>query len=268
MEKLHEEKDLDVAYAARGVWLVKVPKYVSDCWQTADPGSEVGKLIISKTKSSLAKQPEAIFSLNEKLVGDSSGNKEAILPSDHSFNLTGVGNQSLSVLSVEKLFSEPIEHTAGTAVLPYVEGKVSVEGKVIHRAECRPRIDLSYMKLNKNRVELGNKPKREIIQLDKAVISYKPKSAHESDIAYELRKKEEGKKTRDDASVVQLALFGAFEKHQYYNIKDLVSITNQPIAYLKEILKEICIYNLKAPHKNMWELKPEYRHYGQYESSS
>lgn len=40
-------------------------------------------------------------------------------------------------------------------------------------------------------------------------------------------------------------------------------ITRQPIVYLKEILKEVCNYNLKNPHKNMWELKPEYRHYKQ-----
>lgn len=32
-------------------------------------------------------------------------------------------------------------------------------------------------------------------------------------------------------------------------------------AYLKTILKEIGHYNTKNPHKNMWELKPEYRHY-------
>ncbi len=32
-------------------------------------------------------------------------------------------------------------------------------------------------------------------------------------------------------------------------------------TYLKEILKEICHYNMKAPHRYMWELKPEYRHY-------
>jgi transcription initiation factor TFIIF subunit beta len=64
-----------------------------------------------------------------------------------------------------------------------------------------------------------------------------------------------------DADKVQELLFSAFEKHQYYNVKDLVRITQQPITYLKEILKEICIYNMKAPHRNMWELKPEYRHY-------
>jgi transcription initiation factor TFIIF subunit beta len=30
---------------------------------------------------------------------------------------------------------------------------------------------------------------------------------------------------------------------------------------LKEVLKDICVYCVKNPHKNMWELKPEYRHY-------
>lgn len=82
------------------------------------------------------------------------------------------------------------------------------------------------------------------------------------------KKKAEGKKARDDKDAVLEMLFSAFEKHQYYNIKDLVKITKQPITYLKEILKEVCNYNLKNPHKNMWELKPEYRHYKQAEGDA
>mgnify|MGYP002652941026 CR=1 FL=1 len=35
---------------------------------------------------------------------------------------------------------------------------------------------------------------------------------------------------RDDKDVVQNALFNAFEKHQYYNIKDLERITKQPVV--------------------------------------
>ena len=73
--------------------------------------------------------------------------------------------------------------------------------------------------------------------------------------------KAEGKKLRDDKEKVMEVLFGLFEKHQYYNIKDLVKETRQPVTHLKEVLKEVCVYNVKAPHKNMWELKPEYRHY-------
>lgn len=99
-------------------------------------------------------------------------------------------------------------------------------------------------------------------------------------IEFEEKKKSEGKKARDDKAKVTDMLFAAFEKHQYYNIKDLVKITNQPVVsnfvqshvhqllsgfclqtYLKEILKDVCVYNLKNPHKNMWELKPEYRCY-------
>lgn len=34
-----------------------------------------------------------------------------------------------------------------------------------------------------------------------------------------------------------------------------------PQTYLKEILRDIGIYNVKGTHKNTWELKPEYRHY-------
>jgi transcription initiation factor TFIIF subunit beta len=49
-------------------------------------------------------------------------------------------------------------------------------------------------------------------------------------IEYEEKKKAEGKKARDDKDSVLEMLFAAFEKHQYYNIRDLVKITRQPIV--------------------------------------
>merc|ERR1711937_956134 len=56
-------------------------------------------------------------------------------------------------------------------------------------------------------------------------------------------------------------LFKLFEKHQYYSLKDLGEITKQPIGFLKDVLKEIAVYNTKSTQRNMWELKPEYRDY-------
>lgn len=47
---------------------------------------------------------------------------------------------------------------------------------------------------------------------------------------YEKKKKEEGKRARADKQQVLEMLFSAFEKHQYYNIKDLVDITKQPVV--------------------------------------
>uniref|UniRef100_A0A8C1DAF9 General transcription factor IIF subunit 2 n=2 Tax=Cyprinus carpio TaxID=7962 RepID=A0A8C1DAF9_CYPCA len=80
-------------------------------------------------------------------------------------------------------------------------------------------------------------------------------------VKYEKRKKEEAKCARADKQKVLEVLFSAFEKHQYYNIRDLVDITKQPLIYLKEILWEIGVYNSRGPLKSTWELKPEYRHY-------
>ncbi len=51
-------------------------------------------------------------------------------------------------------------------------------------------------------------------------------------IDFEEKKKSEGKKARDDKEKVQDMLFAAFEKHQYYNIKDLVKLTNQPVVII------------------------------------
>ncbi|ELV11586.1 General transcription factor IIF subunit 2 [Tupaia chinensis] len=51
----------------------------------------------------------------------------------------------------------------------------------------------------------------------------------EKAIEYERKKKEDGKRARADKQHVLDMLFSAFEKHQYYNLKDLVDITKQPV---------------------------------------
>ena len=120
--------------------------------------------------------------------------------------------------------------------------------------------------IKKDALAIAGKPKRMLIQHDKHVTtSFKPFSIHASALAHERAKKAEGKKMRDDKEKVQEIIFALFEKHQYYNIKDLMQETKQPIAYLKEILKEVCNYSVKPPNRNMWELKPEYRHYNEPE---
>jgi len=53
-------------------------------------------------------------------------------------------------------------------------------------------------------------------------------------IADEKKKKEEGKKSRLDKERVMEMLYSAFEKHQYYNVKDLVQITKQPIVSIQD----------------------------------
>lgn len=44
----HSDRELNLSNANRGVWLVKVPKYVANRWEKAPSDMEVGKLKIAK----------------------------------------------------------------------------------------------------------------------------------------------------------------------------------------------------------------------------
>ncbi len=41
-------RELDTAAATRGIWLVKVPKYLADVWAVAEPDTELGRMRISR----------------------------------------------------------------------------------------------------------------------------------------------------------------------------------------------------------------------------
>ncbi|XP_060518283.1 general transcription factor IIF subunit 2 [Cylas formicarius] len=251
----HIDRDLDLSNANRGVWLVKVPKYVANRWEKAPSDMEVGKLKITKQQG---QKPQVSLTLSSPILNLSDSN-EGSIPKDHRLDVSTVTQQTLGV------FSHVIP-TNMDSVIPETE-KLYMEGKIVQKLECRPYADNCYMKLKLESIRKASLPTRKVQQLERVVQTYKPVSDHKNNIEYMERKKAEGKKARDDKDAVLEMLFAAFEKHQYYNIKDLVKITKQPITYLKEILKEVCNYNLKNPHKNMWELKPEYRHYKQAEDA-
>merc|ERR1719427_2561554 len=105
------------------------------------------------------------------------------------------------------------------------------------------------------------KPVRTTIQIKSPVNTvYKPVSITREEREDTKRKKVEGKKIRMSKDESEAKLYEAFEKHQYYSFKDLQSITNQPSAFLSEVLKSICVYGKHPEHPHMWELREEYRH--------
>lgn len=247
------DKDLDLSNANRGVWLVKVPKYIAERWESGNTVKDVGKLKIKRVQG---QKPQVTFSLEESLTKAMPENKEieqkTSIPKEHTFMVSANANQTLAVFSCTT--GEPTDDAP-----PPI--KLSLEGKVVQRAECRPINDKNYMILKQDAIRRAIKPKNTTISIKAPVNAYKPISNHASNVAHEKAKKLEGKKSRDDKDQVMEMLFALFEKHQYYKINDLVKATKQPVPYLKQILNEICDYNVKNPHRNMWELKAEYRHY-------
>uniref|UniRef100_A0A096LZS7 General transcription factor IIF subunit 2 n=1 Tax=Poecilia formosa TaxID=48698 RepID=A0A096LZS7_POEFO len=245
----------------KGVWLVKVPKYLSQQWEKVTEKGEVGKISIEKKQG----KTEVCFTLNEELAAmTAAGEKEESLqaPREYPFTMHTVGAQTMVVFSQADA-GESVIQGGGKEESASGLGRdeVSLEGTVVHRAECRPVVSDSYMKVKRLQVK-SVKPQRLVQQLDRAVATvFKPVANHDFNLEYEKKKKSDGKMVRADRQLVLDLLFSAFEKHQYYSFKDLVDITKQPVTYLKEIMREIGVCNRKGVHKSTWELKPEYRHH-------
>ncbi len=249
--------EVDLTNAGRAVWLVKVPKYIADRWESAGDGAEVGRLKITKRRGT---KPVASFSLDDNIVAarsateGSTGGTDQQIPKEHRFLFGGVAAQTLVMLSqTATRGAEDESELLPSSLLP---SRLALEGKVIQRAECCPIQNDTYKSLKKEALLKATQPVRQTKKMDGVVVNFKPVADHAFNKAYA-----EGKKSRDDPELVTERLFELFEKHQYYNIRDLVKETRQPITYLKEVLKDVCTYNRKNPHRNMWELKPEYRHY-------
>ena len=71
-EKKTSDKDLDLSNSNRGVWLVKVPKYIADRWESVQANSTVGKIKISKRPGL---KPLVTFSLDDEIVAERQGSE-------------------------------------------------------------------------------------------------------------------------------------------------------------------------------------------------
>lgn len=249
LDKAHDPKKVDISNSTRGLWLVKIPKYVADRWESSSGDGQVGTLIVKKSSDPNAKS-DVRFHLKDELVNGKADNASKI-PKELKFNMNTLKNEHFYAMT-----QTPCYDASGKTLLQYQE-RVAITGRIRQKADGVPmRDDEFYLKMKSEQVKSRNTPQRKVIQTDEVCVT-RPLNRTNHDSG----RKETTKKVRVEKEAVQERLFAAFEKHQYYNIKDLVNLTQQPILYLKEILNEICIYNTKAPHKNMWELKPEFRHY-------
>jgi len=301
-KKIVSDKSVDLTNQNRPVWLVKVPKYIADRWESGAGGTSVGKISFNPTPG--GGDPEVMFKLSEEMskerkakkssssnnLSSANGNKKVSdfhawsttnqeIPSDYKLDFlkpVAVQSQHLAVLSQttvatgkdksEENDKEGPQSTDSTGV----RKKLTLEGRVSRRAECKALHTTTsevYMKVKREALLKPTITARKLKKINKLDVNvFKPVSNHAFNVAHTQKRKAEGRNFREDEHTVMEALFALFEKHQYYNIKDLVMATKQPVKYLKTILNEVCRYNVKPPHKNMWELKPEYTHYKKEEA--
>jgi len=225
------------------LWLVKVPKYVADKFEKCESGQQFG--IIQTKRSQMGTKYS--FELDSKLTQNTDGTPSCPLQHDMVLGQLAGSNKALAAYSDN-------------------DDTINIEGIVKAKFDIRPPKDQrSYIALKSYVAEKALEPIRRTQHFDGVVQNYKPVNVPLHKLGQSSRelkeKKIANKRIRLEKDQVEHLLLSAFQKHQYYTQKQLVAVTKQPEQYLKEFLNEMCVYNTKPPHKFMWELKPEYRHY-------
>uniref|UniRef100_A0A8C7SSR8 General transcription factor IIF subunit 2 n=1 Tax=Oncorhynchus mykiss TaxID=8022 RepID=A0A8C7SSR8_ONCMY len=235
------EVDLTGAKQNHGVWLVKVSQ---QCANASGKGELIHGSVVYHQVS---------FTLNEDLTSLSAfGEKAASVraPRDHPMTMHSVGGKTMAVFT---------ESSAGNSQLSCSNTVTPKTNSFFGRLSFQFSAANDWNELQKSlKLETLISLTSFKHQLSEQLTDYSLTTT--SFPTYEKRKKAEGRMVRAYRQQVMDMLFSAFEEHQYYNIKDLVEVAKQP-TYLKEILREMGVYNAKGTHKSTWELKPEYHHY-------
>jgi len=240
-ESSNSDNALDIQGKGNHLWLVKVPKHLAEKWLSAEGGQNVGKLAINKCSSKIT------YTASNRIRNI--GHQDEI-PADYEFKITKITekDQALAVFS-----ETPVEND---------KSSLTLEGKVVHKADCKPVFNETYRNLKRRQRELANKPQRETKRINESdVQKYKPINITKEERDEQMRKKSKGNKLRISKDELQNKLYELFEAHQYYSTKNLHAITQQPQNFLSEVLREMCEYGKSPEHPHMWELKEEYRKY-------
>ncbi|KAG7628221.1 putative DNA helicase [Arabidopsis thaliana] len=147
------------------------------------------------------------------------------------------------------------------------DGKMSVEGKIKNKFDMRPHNENieSYGRLCRERTNKYMGKNRQIQVIDNARgMHMRPMPGMIIPTAAPEKKKltnrtSEMKRTRRDRREMEEVMFNLFERQSNWTLRLLIQETDQPEQFLKDLLKDLCIYNNKGSNQGTYELKPEYK---------
>lgn len=215
------------------VWLAKLPPFLAEKILELPSEHTIGEIWITPATSDSPAQIK--FKLESDFIIQG-------LPQDYTLTFTE---------KKEKLF-----------VLKEDVDDIKVEGYVNKEMFVTPVQNESYFNFVRERAEKKrNKASTKIISyITEGKQSEKFGSVGELEFLARKRKKllQSKKRERLERGEVIDILFKAFEKSAVWTARDLADFSGQPVAYIQEMLPEICVMS-KKDYKNAYELKPEYK---------
>ncbi|KAJ8909041.1 hypothetical protein NDN08_005739 [Rhodosorus marinus] len=233
--------EVDFSSYGRGLYLVKVPARVIDALKKGDEG---------KLRLPTAADEETGIAKGELLLGGDAAEH----PTSKFEVQIKPEAQDVIVFSSDRKDDD---------------GKVRIEGKVSHQCVARPVIDSKFRsRLKQNVKSKAAAPQRKMQILNDEEYRkaehrvVKIKTAQE---IRELKYQREQKRRYVDLPEAQwkerttTRLFQLFEKRSHWSLTEIADALDEPQQRLKALLGEACVYNKSGPHRNMYELRDEFK---------
>ncbi|KAL5569273.1 hypothetical protein UlMin_025848 [Ulmus minor] len=259
LQKLHQQTSngnnvfLETGRSEKPAFLVKCPPLVSRFLQpsppdasssSSDPSFPIAKVVISIDPLA-SDDDNSLTEYTMELAGPESGN----VPKSYSMDIADFLPTSV--------FSESSQ------------GKLSVEGKILHKFDLKPLAQNmeNYGKLCRERTQKYMTKTRQIQVISNDTgANMRPMPGMmgfvvtaQTDKKKTATKGSETKRTRRARGEMEEIMFKLFERQPNWTLRQLIQETNQPEQFLKDLLKDLCVYNNKGPNQGTYELKPEYR---------
>ncbi|XP_043709623.1 transcription initiation factor IIF subunit beta-like [Telopea speciosissima] len=235
-EKSSHENLLETAKADRAVWLMKFPSVVSRSWQSlTDSTRPLAKVVLSVDPLLSSDDDNSSPQLTMELNGNESGN----VPERYSLDM--------STDFIKCVFFSQTS-----------QGKVSVEGKVLHKFDMKPHNkDIGYYgKLCREGTNKYMTKARQVQVIDDnrgvhmrpMPLGLLPSGAKDKQKTVSV-KGSEMKRTRRDRGEMEDIMFKLFDRQPNWTLRQLIEETDQPEQFVKDLLKDLCFYNKKGTNQ-------------------
>ncbi|BFZ55057.1 hypothetical protein PYCC9005_002095 [Savitreella phatthalungensis] len=149
------------------------------------------------------------------------------------------------------------------------QGGQRMRGKVVHECLVKPVDDERYRSLLRLRNSIGDKPRRQIRQIDDMTgnllqpgqIAPAQGSVNKFmagvSVSGKVRQKGREIHARLPIDALMDMIFKCFEEYEFWSLKAFKHQLKQPESYLKEVLEGIAVLHKRGPNTGKWQLKQE-----------
>ncbi|KAI0754556.1 transcription initiation factor IIF, beta subunit-domain-containing protein [Daedaleopsis nitida] len=239
------------------VWLVKIPRHLMERWSAIDEeGIHLATIrVYPHAESALGKKPRIMLVLPPSPEDPSVGGEE--------YEMDMVNEDVENQIVVAEREKEP--GTASRARTTILTGRVK------HECNLRPLLTAGYRQRLKERNRIANQPRRQLRMIEDAMgsqdkINQLTSGVNQHRGGFDFTR---GKQKKDKKEWERMAriprdklldeLFRAFAQKERWSIKALRERTQQPEAYLKEVLSEVAFLHRSGEFNGNWELMANYK---------